>query len=49
MPMTSPRRRGYRRRAMLGAVLRDRQPLLVGATKPGQLPYYSDKERSRRA
>jgi diguanylate cyclase (GGDEF)-like protein len=25
---------------VLGAVLRDRQPLLVGATKPGQLPYY---------
>ena len=25
---------------VLGAVLRDRAPLLVGATKPGQLPYY---------
>jgi diguanylate cyclase (GGDEF)-like protein len=25
---------------VLGAVLRDRQPLLVAATKPGQLPYY---------
>jgi diguanylate cyclase (GGDEF)-like protein len=25
---------------VLGAVIRDRQPLLVGATKPGQLPYY---------
>ena len=25
---------------ILGAVLRDRQPLLVAATKPGQLPYY---------
>jgi diguanylate cyclase (GGDEF)-like protein len=25
---------------VLGAVLRDRQPLLVGATKPGQVPYY---------
>jgi len=25
---------------VLGAVLRDRQPLLVSATKPGQLPYY---------
>ena len=25
---------------VLGAVLRDRQPLIVGATKPGQLPYY---------
>ncbi len=26
---------------VLGAVLRDRQPLLVAATKPGQLPYYN--------
>jgi diguanylate cyclase (GGDEF)-like protein len=26
---------------VLGAVLRDRQPLLVAATKPGQLPYYA--------
>ena len=26
---------------VLGAVLRDRQALLVGATKPGQLPYYT--------
>ena len=26
---------------VLGAVLRDRQPLLCAATKPGQLPYYS--------
>ena len=26
--------------AVLGAVLRDRAPLLVAATKPGQLPYY---------
>jgi diguanylate cyclase (GGDEF)-like protein len=25
---------------VLGAVIRDRQPLLVAATKPGQLPYY---------
>jgi diguanylate cyclase (GGDEF)-like protein len=25
---------------VLGAVVRDRQPLLVAATKPGQLPYY---------
>jgi diguanylate cyclase (GGDEF)-like protein len=25
---------------LLGAVLRDRQPLLCAATKPGQLPYY---------
>ncbi len=25
---------------VLGAVIRDRAPLLVGATKPGQLPYY---------
>jgi diguanylate cyclase (GGDEF)-like protein len=25
---------------VLGAVLRDRQPLLVAATKPGQIPYY---------
>ena len=25
---------------VLGAVIRDREPLLVGATKPGQLPYY---------
>jgi diguanylate cyclase (GGDEF)-like protein len=25
---------------ILGAVVRDRQPLLCGATKPGQLPYY---------
>jgi diguanylate cyclase (GGDEF)-like protein len=25
---------------VLGAVLRDRQPLLCAATKPGQLPYY---------
>jgi two-component system cell cycle response regulator len=25
---------------ILGAVLRDRQPLLCAATKPGQLPYY---------
>ncbi|MDQ3341653.1 MAG: sensor domain-containing diguanylate cyclase [Myxococcota bacterium] len=25
---------------ILGAVLRDRQPILCGATKPGQLPYY---------
>ena len=25
---------------VLGAVVRDRAPLLVGATKPGQLPYY---------
>ena len=28
---------------VLGAVLRDRQPLLVAATKPGQLPYYDGK------
>ncbi len=27
---------------LLGAVIRDRQPLLVSATKPGQLPYYDD-------
>jgi diguanylate cyclase (GGDEF)-like protein len=26
---------------VLGAVLRDRAPLIVGATKPGQLPYYT--------
>ena len=26
---------------VLGAVLRDRQPLIVGATKPGQIPYYA--------
>ncbi|HSN27514.1 MAG TPA: diguanylate cyclase [Kofleriaceae bacterium] len=26
---------------VLGAVIRDRQPLLVAATKPGQLPYYN--------
>ena len=26
---------------VLGAVLRDRQPLLVGATKPNQIPYYA--------
>lgn len=26
---------------ILGAVVRDRQPLLCGATKPGQLPYYN--------
>src|SRR5690606_27303080 len=25
---------------LLGAVIRDRQPLLCAATKPGQLPYY---------
>jgi diguanylate cyclase (GGDEF)-like protein len=25
---------------VLGAVVRDRQPLLVAATKPGQIPYY---------
>ncbi len=25
---------------VLGAVLKDRQPLIVGATKPGQIPYY---------
>jgi diguanylate cyclase (GGDEF)-like protein len=25
---------------VLGAVVRDRQPLIVGATKPGQIPYY---------
>ncbi|MFT3693684.1 MAG: sensor domain-containing diguanylate cyclase [Kofleriaceae bacterium] len=25
---------------VLGAVLRDRAPLIVGATKPGQIPYY---------
>jgi diguanylate cyclase (GGDEF)-like protein len=25
---------------VLGAVLRDRAPLIVGATKPGQVPYY---------
>src|ERR1043165_5008380 len=25
---------------ILGAVVRDRQPLLCAATKPGQLPYY---------
>ncbi|MGE0546025.1 MAG: diguanylate cyclase [Kofleriaceae bacterium] len=30
---------------VLGAVLRDRQPLLCSATKPGQLPYY-DSSRS---
>ncbi len=28
---------------ILGAVLRDRQPLLCAATKPGQLPYYDSK------
>ena len=28
---------------VLGAVLRDRAPLLVAATKPGQLPYYTGK------
>lgn len=27
---------------LLGAVIRDRQALLVSATKPGQLPYYED-------
>jgi two-component system cell cycle response regulator len=27
---------------VLGAVIRDRQPLLVAATKPGQLPYYDN-------
>jgi two-component system, cell cycle response regulator len=27
---------------LLGAVIRDRQPLLVSVTKPGQLPYYDD-------
>ncbi len=27
---------------LLGAVIRDRQALLVSATKPGQLPYYDD-------
>ncbi len=26
---------------VLGAVLRDRQPLIVGATKPSQIPYYA--------
>jgi two-component system, cell cycle response regulator len=26
---------------VLGAVVRDRQALIVGATKPGQIPYYS--------
>jgi two-component system, cell cycle response regulator len=26
---------------VIGAVLRDRQPLIVGATKPGQIPYYA--------
>ncbi|HEY1817514.1 MAG TPA: diguanylate cyclase [Kofleriaceae bacterium] len=26
---------------VLGAVVRDRQPLIVGATKPGQIPYYA--------
>ncbi len=30
---------------ILGAVLRDRQPLIIGATKPGQVPYY-DSNRS---
>ncbi len=27
---------------LLGAVIRDRQPLMISATKPGQLPYYDD-------
>jgi diguanylate cyclase (GGDEF)-like protein len=34
---------------ILGAVLRDRQPILCAATKPGQVPYYSGVGPGRRA
>ena len=34
---------------ILGAVIRDRQPILCAATKPGQLPYYHDSGAAGRA
>ena len=36
--LTEPTR--LRSAGVLGAVLRDRAPLLIGAVKPGQIPYY---------